>query len=370
MRAREKEVIISHMSDESKPLNQVAILVLNWNGWRDTLECLESVQQLTYSSYLTVVVDNGSQDDSVERIKSWAQEKLREGHVLVEYTRTRALEGGEEEREEALERASPKGRMVLIRNQENLGFAEGNNVAIHYVLRKKRPADYVFLLNNDAKIEKDCVTHLVGVDQKADAGIVGGFVMDGTGRHIQFAGRAPLIRQFFSPLVRWHLPPPETENGFWSSFFVSGTGMLIRRDVLTAVSSSMGQYLDGAFFMYGEVLDFCARAHKAGFRSVIAQGGVVYHKGAHTSGGLRNPIVYYYPLRNRILLANKLLPSRWKVLFHLANLLVCLGLVLKNLISQRTNSARAIVSAQIDGYRGVTGKWKRHEEEVLRYGKV
>ena len=194
-----REKLLSSASRGKTYGSRVAVTVLNWNGWRDTIECLESVRELNYPDYLVVVVDNGSQDDSVGRIKSWAQENLGEGHVLVEYTQTRALEGGEEEREEALECASPKAKMVLIRNQENLGFTGGNNVAIHYALQRKCPVDYVFLLNNDATVEKDCLTHLVSVDRRADAGIVGALVFDETSRQVRFGGRASLLRQFFSP---------------------------------------------------------------------------------------------------------------------------------------------------------------------------
>ena len=73
----------------------VAISVLNWNGWRDTLECLESVRRLDYSSYLAVVVDNGSWNDSVGEIRAWARETLPDQTAFVEYTPGSALRGGE-----------------------------------------------------------------------------------------------------------------------------------------------------------------------------------------------------------------------------------------------------------------------------------
>jgi hypothetical protein len=60
-------------SSGQKP--NIAIVAVNWNGWRDTLECLESVRQLAYPNYLMIVVDNNSQDDSVAQIRAWARDR-------------------------------------------------------------------------------------------------------------------------------------------------------------------------------------------------------------------------------------------------------------------------------------------------------
>ena len=86
----------------------VAISILNWNGWQDTRECLESVRRLSYPNYLTVVIDNGSWDHSAERIKAWARENLGPGHVLAEYAPAIALQGGEEITEAASSGLHPR----------------------------------------------------------------------------------------------------------------------------------------------------------------------------------------------------------------------------------------------------------------------
>jgi len=69
--------------------HKVAIIILNWNGWQDTKECLESVQHLSYPNYQVVVLDNGSEDDSVEQIKMWCRENM----VCVEYDKETAESG-------------------------------------------------------------------------------------------------------------------------------------------------------------------------------------------------------------------------------------------------------------------------------------
>ena len=90
----------------------VAISILNWNGWEDTLECLESVRRLDYPNFLTVVVDNGSSNGSADKIKAWAEKNLGPGHVIADYSRETALAGGDLETEQALDgaaTASPPG---------------------------------------------------------------------------------------------------------------------------------------------------------------------------------------------------------------------------------------------------------------------
>ena len=110
----------------------VKIIILNWNGWQDTIECLESIFQISYPNYQIIVVDNGSTDGSAAKIRDWA-----EGKGIIE-----------------------NNKLVLIEQRENLGFARGNNVGIRYAL-DRRVADYILILNNDTVVAPDFLTHLV-----------------------------------------------------------------------------------------------------------------------------------------------------------------------------------------------------------------
>ena len=101
----------------------VYIIILNWNGRDDTIECLRSVQEVDYPRYQILVVDNASDDGSPEAIRA----------------------------------AFPA--VELIVNESNLGFAAGNNVGIEYAVQ--READYVFLLNNDTIVERMVLAELV-----------------------------------------------------------------------------------------------------------------------------------------------------------------------------------------------------------------
>jgi hypothetical protein len=344
----------------------VGISILNWNGWQDTLKCLESVRQLDYPNYLTIVVDNGSWNDSAEKIKAWAEANLSSGHVLADYTRETALQGGEPETEQLLERVPSPARLVLIRNQENLGFAGGNNVAMHYALTRLHAVEHVFLLNNDATVDRDCASHLVRVAEKADAAIVGA-VIKGMKGEIQFAGAEsehPLLCCFFSPLFTWSIPGLGVEADFSSSFFAHGAGMLIRCDALRAVHSLRGSYLDERLFTYGEEIEFSGIARELGFTTAVAKHALVHHKGAASAGGQCNPAAYYYCTRNPILEAKEKLPWHLKPLYHVANLGLGIARVLKNLALGRPASARAIIFGIYHGYVGVSGKWRCQDRET------
>ncbi|MGP8012425.1 MAG: glycosyltransferase family 2 protein, partial [Halobacteriota archaeon] len=123
----------NRLSDGREP--KVAIVVLNWNGKRDTVECLASLNEIDYSNYEILLVDNGSTDGS--------QKYFRAQYPEIE----------------------------LIENEMNLGFAEGNNVGIRHAMNGR--ADYVLLLNNDTFVHPKFLSELVRV---AEGGSRIGFV--------------------------------------------------------------------------------------------------------------------------------------------------------------------------------------------------
>ena len=106
---------------------KVYIIILNWNGRDDTLECIESVRNIDYPNFTVVVVDNGSSDDSVEAI----HDKFPE--------------------------------ITVLETGKNLGYAGGNNVGIRYVLRHR--ADFILLLNNDTIVDRKILSSFLDAVQ-------------------------------------------------------------------------------------------------------------------------------------------------------------------------------------------------------------
>ena len=142
--------------------------------------------------------------------------------------------------------------------------------------------------------------------------------------------------------------------------------MLIRRAALQDVYRLRGCYLDEKLFLYGEDMEICEAAHRAGYRTVMARHAVVYHGAASSSGGQFNAMAYYYQNRNRIFMASGNLAMPWHAFFHLLNGAVCSVRILKNLASRRPQAAMAIFRGMVDGYRGIGGKWKYHDREAQK----
>ena len=368
----------------------VAISILNWDGWQDTLECLESVRRLDYPNYLTVVVDNGSCDNSAERIKAWAHANLGAAHVLADYTQEIALQGGDPRSEEALQRTASLARLVLIRAKENLGFTGGNNLSISYALRRAFAPDYVFLLNNDACLEADCLTQLVDADRQADAAMIGASLSRLGVRRVENRSEsgktrvpnAASTREEFNGFIKeGGRRPPDLENRQISESlkkpsarldadddlipvaWASGGALLLRRDLLEGVKQIQGDYLDDRFFVYGDEAALSLAASKLGHKPMLAKRAIGYHRGMTSTGGHWGALQFYYSTRNTFYGADYL-PKFERLRFRLVYPLKSTGRILKYLLKGRPSSARAAFWGMIDAYRGVTGKWRDHDREA------
>jgi hypothetical protein len=262
---------------------------------------------------------------------------------------------------------------VLIRNEENLGFTGGNNVAIQYALGRRRAADFVLLLNNDTVLDPACLTEQVSADRRADAGVVGAVVRDRATGDLRFGGwdeKHPMAKMFFPALFSWARRLRNVEADFYPSFTAIGAAMLIRAETLVAVHRAKGRYLHPALFLYYDEDEFCWAARAEGYKIVVARKALAYHKGGTSGGGRLNPFYYYYNYRNRILLAKTMLPAYLKPLFHLWNSMLCLLRVLVVVFRKGFRPARALLCGLYDGYRGNMGKWKHHDAEVRRCASV
>jgi GT2 family glycosyltransferase len=174
----------------------VVIIILNWNGWEDTLECLESVYEISYPNYMVIVVDNHSTDDSLEKIRKYCS-----GQITTESTFTNngkpnnlleLIELSEEDLNDT-EYIFNEGysglnnKLILIKNKVNYGFAGGNNVALKYAMEKSA-AEYILLLNNDTVVHEDFLTELVLVaESNKEIGIVGPKLFYDNKKTIQWA---------------------------------------------------------------------------------------------------------------------------------------------------------------------------------------
>ncbi len=215
----------------------VSIVVLNWNGWNDTLECLASLRHLEYSNYRIIVVDNGSTDDSVSQ--------LRNAYPDVE----------------------------LLETGRNLGFSGGCNVGI--VRAVEQGAEYIWLLNNDTTVHPGALTSLVDTAMSdARIGATGSAIYSAHRPHQLDAWGGGRIN-FWLGRSRHEIRPVRDE----AIDFLTGASILIS----TTVIQRLG-LLDEGFFMYWEDADYCFRLRRASFRIAVAGDSRIWHKGSASVG--------------------------------------------------------------------------------------
>ncbi len=263
---------------------KVFILILNWNGWRDTIACLESVYRASYPDYQVVVLDNGSHDDSVNRILAWAagtEEKTATGKLgisvrkplpVISYDRQEAERGGRPEEQAAGGAASP---LVLVRTGANLGFAGGNNVGIRYAMA--RGADYILLLNNDAFFRaSDSLSLMTGfMERTPRAGACGGRLFYPDGLPQQSFGNFPALWRVLANLLplyklvpsRWlkglkraNVVPDDTIRTPLGIDWPSGACLMVRGETVRDVGM-----MDEEYFLYVEETDWCFRMREKGW---------------------------------------------------------------------------------------------------------
>ncbi|GAH69761.1 unnamed protein product, partial [marine sediment metagenome] len=245
---------------------KVSIIILNWNGWEDTIECLESLYQITYPNYNVIVVDNGSEDDSIVKIKEYCEGKIKieskffkydpdnKPIKIIEYTREKAEAGGGKE-EEIIDLSSNE-KLIIIKNEKNYGFTGGNNIGIKYILREKK-TDYILLLNNDTVVDGNFLTELVKVaESDPKIGIVGPKILNYYDGAIDFCGGK----------INWWLGRPYHIKHEYcgKTDFITGCCMLIKKQLI-----EKGIVFDNVYFSYFEDADLCEQVKRNGYSLAI-----------------------------------------------------------------------------------------------------
>jgi len=269
---------------------KIYIILLNYNGWRDTIECLESVLKNDYKNYQIIVVDNDSPNNSMDYIINWAEgrqevlydENSQLKHLsqpfkkkpldYVFYTKREALNGGDKGKESNL-----NNPVILIQAGENGGFAAGNNIGIKYALSKD-DFQYVWLLNNDTVIEKSSLSLLVSHASKKGLGISGSALIyyDNPKKVQAYGGH---INKFFATGSHI-LDVSEIEEKL---DYVVGASFLLNKKVLDKTG-----LLPEEYFLYYEETDYCFNASNNGFRLGVDIDSIVYHKEGAATGANEN----------------------------------------------------------------------------------
>ena len=222
----------------------VEIIILNWNGKDDSIECLRSLSKISYKNKIITVVDNASTDGSIEAIK---------GEFPA---------------------------LNFIENESNLRFAGGNNVAIKYGLEGK--ASLFLILNNDTIVKDNFLDFLVKTSESdINIGIVVPkiYYHEDMGR-IWYAGG--FVNFATGNIYHRGLRKTDTEGYDKSGEvdYATGCCMLIKREVFEKIG-----LLDENYFIYGEDVDFSFRATSSGYKIVYEPQSFIWHKVSSATGG-------------------------------------------------------------------------------------
>jgi GT2 family glycosyltransferase len=273
---------------------KVSIIILNWNGWKDTIECLESLYQINYPNYDVLVVDNHSEDDSIEKIKQYCTGKLKVESKFFEYKMEnkpiQIFEYFEDKIEDSKMNDEFKAnkKLILIKNNKNYGFAEGNNIGIRFML-KNLDSDYTLLLNNDTTVSNLFLDELVEAAENSSVGIVGPTIYYyHHPNKIQSAGAYFSWKKGQGSLLRANEIDDHEHLDVLQVDYVSGCCLLSKKDVFLKCG-----LLDSEYFAYWEEVDFCMRAKKAGFNVIYTPKSRVWHKVSSTSQKIKGLYGYY-----------------------------------------------------------------------------
>lgn len=247
---------------------RVAVILVNWNGADDTLDALQSLSQQAYRNARIIVVDNGSHDDSVARIRARFPD------------------------------------VTVIENSSNEGFAGGNNRGIEYAL--KSDAEYFFLLNNDTHVEPDALCRLVAA----------------ACAHPEFGILSPAIFQYFRRAEPWFVgaqldmtrgiaihddatwrraPEQFSAASLFELPWTSGCAMLLPRAAMEQLRG-----FDERFYLLWEDVDLSLRTLAAGWKIGLAPDAKIYHKAGRSFAAQSTldsswPGATYFFVRNNLL---------------------------------------------------------------------
>ncbi|MBI3379363.1 glycosyltransferase family 2 protein [Candidatus Gottesmanbacteria bacterium] len=239
---------------------KLGIVILNWNNKKEILQCLESIKRSGHMESV-VIVDNGSEDRSLKKIRN----------------------------------QNPEVR--IIENKKNLGFAEGNNIGIRYLLGKG--TQYILILNPDTEIEKDTIPNLLKVmEEDKSIGITGPKIFSSNNK-IWSAGGVLEQNRYSGGLIGLGESNKSKYDEMKEVDFISGTAMMVKREVFEKCGLFNPDY-----FIYYEDVELNLRAKKSGYKLVFIPTSTITHHES-SSMGKNSPAQEYYMARNHLFFVDR-----------------------------------------------------------------
>lgn len=306
---------------------KVVIIILNWNHTNLTIDCLRSLKKINYSNYRIVVIDNHSEKNQLDILNSFIDHDT-----------------------------------ILIENDKNYGFAEGNNIGLRIAIKEN--AEFCCLLNNDTIVEKNFLNELVNVIiQNKKVGMVAPRILN-IKKTNEVDNLGILLTKSGLPFNR------KAEQN--KLFCPSGATALYRVTMLkeTVINDN---YFDPDYFAYSEDFDLGFRALLAGYIPAYSPKSIIYHYGSATSKDIDDFHLFHHQ-RNIILTIIKNYPINLLLKYFFLISLVQCALVLMyirrkkiNLILRIYLSALKLLPNMLKKRRYIQKTIKRKEVNISEY---
>ena len=305
---------VSMYTEKKISLPTVYTIILNYNNYYDTVETLESVLSLEYDANFVLLVENSSDKTIIRKIRDQYPD------------------------------------LTILENNKNLGYAGGNNTGIKKAIASG--ADYIFLLNNDVRLEKDVLKKCVSAMQKSPGcGACQPLIVTyGDEERIWSAGT-----QMYFGYPRLYLKETKLRNNgiITSPFGLVGCAILFRRTVLQQTG-----LFDESLFLLHEETDWCIRAKHMDFSLLIVSHAIVYHK-ISTTIGLFSKIYLYYIGRNWLLVVKKNFSFFCYLYVLLTEFLIRFPYYLYHVIKKgQIGMIKYYLKGVVDGILGISGEAK------------
>ncbi len=316
---------------------KVAIIVVNYKGFKETIDCLKSLFELDYPNFNIIVIENSSPNNSFEKIRNFLKRLTPDSKRL---------------------------RIRLIKSKENLGFAGGCNLGIKKA--EKLGADYFLLLNPDTTVEPDFLKKLIKVAVKPESykaiktKVKKGEKLGFLGPRIFYEDKETVYsnggfinKKLTGAILKDHGKAKKELNNSNEPFitnYITGTALLLSKKVLKDIG-----LMDESYFLYYEDSDWAIKAREKNYFHVIVPSAIIYHKGYHAIEYLSFNYIYYLT-RNGYFLAWKN-GNLWKknfVVFY--SIYKLIKQPIKIFLPKKRKWVKPIIKATCDFWRGKTGK--------------
>jgi hypothetical protein len=289
----------------AKEAPKVVIIILNWNNWRDSIACLDSLSRISYHNYDIILADNGSNDDSIAHFQRYCESNAEfesssvssrnKRAAIKAVTNLKASANAATHNAHGETPALERNKLILIENDKNAGFSEGCNLAMDYACKHLNPC-YFLLLNNDTIVDRRFLDELVeAAESDPRIGFAGPKIyycnFNGKKNVIQTAGGKMNFRRGTNEALKALMEDQGQRDETREVDYVSGACLLTKKRLIHDIGM-----LDPCYFMYWEEVDWCIRGRKAGYKCLQVPTSRIWHKINPSKGG---EAYYYYRTRNK-----------------------------------------------------------------------